>query len=147
MTRDEALAWWFGHANYEHRPAARGDLTLDRMRALLARLGDPHRRLRLVHVAGSKGKGSSSAMLAAILQRSGYRTGLFTSPHLLTLEGRFQIAGRPIRADELAVLLTDIRDVLTRHSVGTPTFFELATAVGLLHFWRRRADAAVLEVG
>ena len=82
MTYDEALAFWYGRVNYELQPPQPGDLKLDRMRALLHRLGDPHDRLTTVHVAGSKGKGSTCAMLASVLRRAGYRTGLFTSPHL-----------------------------------------------------------------
>src|SRR5262245_25772800 len=146
MTLDEALDWWFAHANYEQRTPAAGDLTLGRMRALLAGLGDPHRRLRVLHVAGSKGKGSTSAMLAAVLQRAGYRVGLFTSPHLCRLEERFQVDGRPITAAELSQLLGEVRQAVERGR-GSPTFFEIATAVGLLHFVRRRVEAAVLEVG
>src|SRR5438270_13710536 len=110
MNYDEALAYWFAHANYEQRAPSPGDLKLDRMKALLARLGDPHRRLRIVHVAGSKGKGSTSAMLAAVLRQAGYRTGLFTSPHLCGYEERFQVDGQCIRPDELAVLLGEVRD-------------------------------------
>jgi dihydrofolate synthase/folylpolyglutamate synthase len=150
MTYEEALAYWFAQANYEQRAPAAGDLKLERMRALLSRLGDPHRRLRVVHVAGSKGKGSTSAMLAAILGRAGYRTGLFTSPHLSRHEERFQIDGRPISPAELAQLLTEIRQVVESHrdfAHAPPTFFELATAAGFLHFVRRRVGAAVLEVG
>lgn len=146
MTYEEALAFWFARINYEVRVPKPGDLKLDRMRALLESLGNPHRRLRLVHVAGSKGKGSTSAMLATILQRAGYRTGLFTSPHLSRVEERFQVDGQPIAADELTALLTEIRDVLERRS-EPPTFFEIATAVGFLHFARRRAEVAVIEVG
>src|SRR5262245_21897980 len=119
------------------------------MRSLLARLGQPHRNLRIIHVAGSKGKGSTSAMLAAVLRQAGYRTGLFTSPHLCRYEERFQIDGRAISAGELAVLLTDVRAVLERRPLRgvPPTFFELATAVGLLHFERRGVEAVLLEVG
>jgi dihydrofolate synthase/folylpolyglutamate synthase len=102
MTYEQALAWWYQHVNYEQRSATPDDLKLDRMRCLLDRLGNPHQLLRIVHVAGSKGKGSVCAMMAAILQRSGYRTGLFTSPHLLRLEERFQMNGREITAQELA---------------------------------------------
>jgi dihydrofolate synthase/folylpolyglutamate synthase len=154
MTYEQALAYWFSHVNYEQRAPAPADLKLDRMRALLARLGDPHRRLRVLHVAGSKGKGSVSAMLACILQRAGYRTGLFTSPHLERLEERFQVDRRPILPGELAVLLGEARDAVETARPGSvvsadnpPTFFELATAVGFLHFVRRRVDAAVVEVG
>src|SRR5919109_4507967 len=82
LTYDEAIAFWYGRINYEQRAAKPSDLKLDRMRSLLALLGDPHLKLRIVHVAGSKGKGSTSAMLAAVLTKAGYRMGLFTSPHL-----------------------------------------------------------------
>lgn len=121
-------------------------MKLDRMHALLARVGNPHQRLRILHVAGSKGKGSVSAMLAAILQRAGYRTGLFTSPHLCRVEERIQVGGEPIPSAELAALLTELRDA-TRASGLKPTFFEIGTALGFLHFVRRRVEAAVVEVG
>jgi dihydrofolate synthase/folylpolyglutamate synthase len=152
MTYEEALAFWFAHVNYEQHAPTPADFKLERMRALLARLGDPHLRLRVVHVAGSKGKGSTSAMLAAILRRAGYRTGLFTSPHLCRVEERFQVDGRAITAPELTALVGDLRACLEdwrgkRSWSGPPTFFELATAIGFLHFVRRRVDTAVLEVG
>jgi dihydrofolate synthase/folylpolyglutamate synthase len=144
---DDALAFWYGRINYEQRSPKPGDLKLDRMRALLRRLGDPHHRLRIVHVAGSKGKGSTAAMLAAVLTRAGYRSGLFTSPHLVRVEERIQFDGQPITPDELTALLGDVRAALASAPGLEPTFFEVATALGFLHFWRRRADAAVIEVG
>src|SRR5262249_19495375 len=101
MTYEEALAFWYGRINYEVRSARPGDLKLERMRALLRLLGDPHERLRLVHVTGTKGKGSTSAMLAAILRAAGYRVGLFTSPHLTHVEERMQVNGVPISREEL----------------------------------------------
>jgi dihydrofolate synthase/folylpolyglutamate synthase len=143
----QALAWWYGVVNYEVRAPLPDDLRLDRMRALLHRLGDPQRRLRLVHVAGSKGKGSTSAMLAAVLHRAGYRTGLFTSPHLCRVEERFQVDGSAITAAELTALLEEVRSAVTLSPPLDPTFFEIATAVGFLYFVRRRVDAAVVEVG
>jgi dihydrofolate synthase/folylpolyglutamate synthase len=139
----QVRAYWYGLINYEQRSAAPADLRLDRMRRLMARLGDPHRRLRIVHVAGTKGKGSTAAMLAAVLRRAGYRTGLFTSPHLCCVEERFQVDGASISDDELTTLLGEVRDA----GEEGLTFFEVATAVGFLHFVRRRCDAAVLEVG
>jgi dihydrofolate synthase/folylpolyglutamate synthase len=143
-----ARAFWYGLINYEQRAPAPADLKLDRMRTLLARLGNPQKRLRIIHVAGSKGKGSTAAMLAAILRRAGYRTGLFTSPHLCQVEERFQVDGVPITRDELTTLLTEVQHVVSRRRGDTtPTFFEVATAVGFLHFVRRRVEAAVLEVG
>jgi dihydrofolate synthase/folylpolyglutamate synthase len=144
---DGPRAFWYGLINYEQRVPAATDLKLERMRALLARLGDPHRRVRVVHVAGSKGKGSTAAMFAAVLQRAGYRVGLFTSPHLCRVEERFRIDGRPITPVELDSLLAEIRDCASGGALPGLTFFEVATAAGFLHFVRRRADVAVLEVG
>ncbi|MFL5339318.1 MAG: bifunctional folylpolyglutamate synthase/dihydrofolate synthase [Gemmataceae bacterium] len=145
MTYAEAIAWWYGRVDFERRAPQPGDLKLDQIRALLRAVGDPQQRLRIVHVAGSKGKGSTAAMLAAVLRAAGYRTGLFTSPHLSAVEERIQVDHQPISPAELALLLTEIRDRLP--AVVTPTFFEVGTAAGFLHFVRRRVDAAVVEVG
>ncbi len=146
MTHDEALAWWFARVNFETRAPAPTDLSLGRMHALLRVLGDPHKRLRLIHVAGSKGKGSTSTMLSAVLRHAGYRTGLFTSPHLVALEERFQVDGVPVTRPELTQLLIDIRHASERRHLPV-TFFEIATAAGFLHFERRGCGAAVIEVG
>jgi dihydrofolate synthase/folylpolyglutamate synthase len=145
---EDALHFWFSQVNYEQRSPSPSDLKLDRMRELLARLGDPHTQLRIVHVAGSKGKGSTSAMLAAVLQQAGYRVGLFTSPHLSRVEERVQIDGDAITERELAALLAEVR--LAMEAPSSPlcaTFFEIATALGFLHFQRRDVDIAVIEVG
>jgi dihydrofolate synthase/folylpolyglutamate synthase len=144
---DDALAYWYGRVNYELRNPRPGDLKLDRMRALLRLLGDPQEALSIVHVAGSKGKGSTAAMLASILTRSGRRTGLFTSPHLCRVEERIQIDDQPISAEELTSLLDEVRRRLRQAPELETTFFEMATALGFLHFLRRGVDAAVIEVG
>jgi dihydrofolate synthase/folylpolyglutamate synthase len=145
---EDALAFWYGRVNYEQRTPQPDDLKLDRMKALLARLGNPERRLRLVHVAGSKGKGSTAALLAAVLVRAGYRTGLFTSPHLSSVEERIQVDGQPVSHPELTALLADVRAATEAGPVPIDTtFFEVATAAGFLHFQRRRVHAAVIEVG
>jgi dihydrofolate synthase/folylpolyglutamate synthase len=112
MTYEEALAWWFGRINYEIRSATPQDLKLERMRAVLQKLGNPQDRLRLVHVTGTKGKGSSCAMLAAVLQAAGYRVGLFTSPHLEHVSERVQVDGAPISAQELTARLTEVRQAV-----------------------------------
>ena len=147
LSDEQARTYWYGLINFEQRTPAAADLNLDRMRPLLARLGNPQNRLRILHIAGTKGKGSTSAMLASVLHRAGYRTGLFASPHLCRVEERFQVDGTPITAAELTTLLNEVR----RAAAGAPrpaiTFFEAATAVGFLHFVRRRVDAAVVEVG
>jgi len=145
MTYEEALTWWYGRIDYERRAPKPGELKLDQMRALLDRLGNPQDRMRVVHVAGSKGKGSTAAMLATILSGARYRTGLFTSPHLCAVEERIQVDGSAISPDELAGVLTTIR-----HTIGdelNPTFFEVGTAAGWLHFLSKRTDIAVVEVG
>jgi dihydrofolate synthase/folylpolyglutamate synthase len=144
---DDALTFWYARVNYEQRNPKPGDLKLDRMRALMRRLGDPQDRLRIVHVAGSKGKGSTAAMLAEILRRAGYRTGLFTSPHLCRVEERIQVDGEPVSREEVASLLGDVRAAMAGWRGAEPTFFEIATALGFMHFRRRRVEAAVVEVG
>lgn len=152
MTYDEALAFWYGRIDYERRQPRPGDLKLDRMRTLLSRLGDPHKNLRCVHVAGTKGKGSTCAMLASVLQAARYRTGLFTSPHLSDVSERIQIDGVPIAHDEIAMYMAEIAVVVqsmdaTNDPTMSPTFFEIITALGFLQFHRRSVDIAVLEVG
>ena len=148
---DRALQFWYGRTNFEYKSPLPNELKLERMRALLDRLGNPERRVRIIHVAGSKGKGSTSAMLDSILHHAGYRVGLFTSPHLSAVEERIQVDRRPISADELTSLLSEIASVLGPTGEvgnwGVPTFFEIATAVGFLHFVRRRCELAVIEVG
>ena len=141
--------------NYERaQPMPYSDRTfkLDRMRQLLQRIGDPHRQLRIVHVAGTKGKGSTSAMIAAAMTSAGYKVGLFTSPHLFRLEERIAIAGQPCSPTDLVALVNAIRDVVAAMDQApepdsSPTYFELITALAMLHFRNQQVDAAVLEVG
>src|SRR5438552_5983438 len=150
MTYEEALGFWYERINYEVRAANPADLKLERMRALLRRVGDPHDRVRLVHVTGTKGKGSTAAMVAAVLRAAGFRVGLFTSPHLTDVRERVQVDGVPITRDELAALMDELAPVvraMEQESAPSPTFFEIGTALGFLHFCRRRCDLAVIEVG
>ncbi|HJQ81391.1 MAG TPA: folylpolyglutamate synthase/dihydrofolate synthase family protein [Lacipirellulaceae bacterium] len=157
--RERALDWLMGRINYERTaaiPYNQRQLKLDRMRQLLVRLGQPDAGLKIVHVAGTKGKGSTSAMIAAMLTAAGYRTGVFSSPHLERIEERFAVDGQPCTADELVVLIDRLRpvvqamdDELSRDgdSAAGPTYFEITTAMALVHFVERKVDAAVLEVG
>jgi len=149
MTYVEAISFWYSRINYEVRAAKPGDLKLERMRALLRLLGDPHERIRLVHVSGTKGKGSTCAMLASILQAAGYRVGLFTSPHLEHVEERIQVDGHSISPSELAKRMEEVAAAVWQlDSTGAHvSFFEIGTALGFLHFWYRRCDIAVVEVG
>ncbi|MEN6311244.1 MAG: hypothetical protein ABFD80_06860, partial [Acidobacteriota bacterium] len=127
-------------------------LGLDNIAILLETLGDPQRGFPSVHVAGTNGKGSVSAMLELILRNHGLRTGLFTSPHLVGIEERIRIDGEKIAPDEFCALLERIRTVIdglmaAGRLVYHPTFFEVLTALAFLHFAGRRVDVAVLEVG
>jgi dihydrofolate synthase/folylpolyglutamate synthase len=145
--------------NYERclsLPDVEEAFKLDRMRALLRRLGDPQDHLPVVHVAGTKGKGSTAAMMAAALAAAGYRTGLFTSPHLDRVEERIIVGGQPCSAEEFAALLEAMQpavEALDREAAQKipaepgPTFFEILTAAAFCHFVRRQVDVAVLEVG
>ena len=137
-------------------PYSPPEFKLQRMRELLARVGNPHQKLPIVHVAGTKGKGSTAAMIGAVLSAAGYSTGVFTSPHLDRLEQRMAIDGRPCSPAELVELLDRLSpavkamDEAASASAGAeigPTYFEIATAMAMLHFACRPVDAAVLEVG
>ena len=140
MTIQEALT-------YLHDVSWRGSRPgLSRTRELLRRLGDPQKRLRFVHVAGTNGKGSTSAMLAAILRAAGARTGLYTSPFLMRFNERMQCDGVPISDGALAALTERTRaeaEAMAEH----PTEFELITALAMLWFAQERCDIVVLEVG
>lgn len=154
--REAALAFLFGRIDYERVPPEEyraREFKLQRMVDLLDRLGNPHRELPIVHVAGTKGKGSTAAMIGAVLTAAGFRTGVFTSPHLERLEERIAIDGQPCRAEELVWLVdrlvpvVEAMDRLVAADEIGPTYFELTTAMALVHFVRREAQAAVLEVG
>lgn len=151
-----AIAYLYGRINYEQIPAFRPrKLNLENMRLLLDRLGNPHLKIPVVHVAGTKGKGSTSAMLASILTRAGYRTGLYTSPHLSCLEERFVVDGTRCTREELIELTEQIRPAVENvdreiHSAAPDlslTFFEVTTAIAWLYFLRQKAEIVVLEVG
>ncbi len=156
-SHDAALAFLFERINYERSlPTYRSQVfKLDRMRELLRRLGDPHVGLPIIHVAGTKGKGSTSTMLASILGAAGYRTGLYTSPHLERTEERLCVDGAPCSPEAFVELVALVRPVVERidaesaqqRGPGSPTYFEIMTAMSLLHFARSKVDAVVLEVG
>ena len=126
-------------------------LGLGRIRRLLETTGNPHLRLRSIHVAGTKGKGSTCAMAAAILRQAGHKVGLYTSPHLLSPRERIQIDGEWISEQQVVELMNVMHPYLTEtRSDGelyAPTFFEIYTALAFLHFEREGVDFAVFEVG
>ena len=130
-----------------HAASWRGScLGLERITELMARLGDPQRELRFIHVAGTNGKGSVCAMLASVLTRAGYRTGLYTSPHLFRVNERIKVDGADVSDAELTELAALVKPAADSMA-DPPTEFERITAMALLYFARRRCDAVVLEVG
>jgi dihydrofolate synthase/folylpolyglutamate synthase len=127
-------------------------LGLHRIRALMRALGDPHLSYRVLHVAGTNGKGSVSALAESILRSGGLRTGLYTSPHLEDLRERIVVSGRRIGPRRFAALMTRVRRaesrLLARGELDRPlTFFELVTACGFLAFAQSHVEVAVVEVG
>ena len=118
---------------------------LKRMEALMERLGHPERQYPVIHVAGTKGKGSVSVMCASVLQVQGYRTGFYTSPHLQEYTERIQVDGQQITKEELVELVDEIKPHVA--SIEQLTTFEITTALAFLYFARRGANAAVIEVG
>ncbi|MDQ2658917.1 MAG: bifunctional folylpolyglutamate synthase/dihydrofolate synthase [Verrucomicrobiota bacterium] len=140
MNYREALAWLFGTQLFGIK------LGLENIERLLRALELPAPNERIIHVAGTNGKGSVCAMTAAITRAGGYRTGLFTSPHLVTFRERIQVDGAMIPETKVARGLTSIRDLIGGWEPH-PTFFEIATALSLLHFREANCEIVVLETG
>ncbi len=140
MTGQEAIAYIHSYQRKAHAPG------LDRMRILLDRLGNPQKQLRFVHAAGTNGKGSTCACMAAVLQAAGYRVGLNTSPYLITFHERIRVNGEMISDEALADLTEEIRPI-AESMAEHPTEFELITAIAFLYFLRSHCDLVVLEVG
>lgn len=120
-------------------------LGLETMAGLVERLGNPHRRYRTLHIAGTNGKGSTAAMAAAMLQSAGYRVGLYTSPHLIEFRERIRVNERMVPEAEVARLTERLKGLCEPDL--SPTFFEYTTAMAFQHFADERVDVAVLEVG
>jgi dihydrofolate synthase / folylpolyglutamate synthase len=151
----DAVAWLFSLADQERgvgwnpRASADSQWKLGRTRALLDLAGAPDRRLRIVLVAGTKGKGSTCAMLASILGAAGMRCGLYTKPHLQAYRERIRVDGRAISAEALATHLVGFEQLAKKlpESAGEPTTFEVTTALALEYFASQGCEVAVVEVG
>ena len=140
MTYQEAIDYINGVRWLGSKPG------LERVSELLRRLGEPQKKLKFIHIAGTNGKGSCAAMLASVLRAAGCRTGLFTSPYLWRFNERMQINGRPIGDEALAAITEKIRphaEAMEDH----PTEFEMMTAAALLWYAEENCDVVVLEVG
>lgn len=154
MTHDEAIAFLHSRLNYESRGMPdQAELRVDRTAMLLDRLGRPQDRYPIIHVAGTKGKGSTATMIAALIADAGFKVGLHTSPHLASVEERFRVNGQAVAPKRFAELVEQVRPAVQavdkRLGASQPplTFFEITTALALLHFHRVEVQAAVVEVG
>ncbi|MDD5190526.1 MAG: bifunctional folylpolyglutamate synthase/dihydrofolate synthase [Dehalococcoidales bacterium] len=151
----QALDFIYSFIDYERQrtPRTRQTWDLKRIQNLLARLANPHLQVKTVHVAGSKGKGSTSSMVASVLTAAGYKTGLYTSPHLHLYNERIRIDGHYITNDEIVALISKIKPAVEVVNLENPeknehlTTFEITTALGFLYFAAKKAEFQVIEVG
>ena len=154
MDYQQSLACLMAMADFERGSALRyasPDYNLPRMEAFLQRLGSPHLAVKTVHIAGTKGKGSTAAMVASVLRAAGQRVGLYTSPHLHTMRERIQLDGEPISERDFAGLLTTLQPEIDAFNAASPhgplSTFEALTAMAFVHFAQARAGWQVIEVG
>ena len=123
---------------------------LNRITQLLDLLGNPHERLKVIHVAGSKGKGSTAAIIASVLTHAGFKTGLYTSPHLITPRERCRIDGNLISESEITTYINKLKpaiETVSKSEFGRVSFFEIYTALAFVYFAEQETDFAVIEVG
>jgi len=148
MTYREAIEYLHSLTDYEKRRIERYSpetLDLSRIERLLGLLGDPHRAYPTVHIAGTKGKGSTAAMVESVLRAAGYRTGLYTSPHLHTFRERIRVCGEPISKERVVSLVEQLRPLIEQ--VPKTTTFEAITAMAFAYFARQQVQVLVAEVG
>ncbi|MBQ1235351.1 MAG: bifunctional folylpolyglutamate synthase/dihydrofolate synthase, partial [Oscillospiraceae bacterium] len=139
MTYKEALDYISSVERFGSRPG------LSRVTELLERLGQPHKSMKFVHIAGTNGKGSCAAMMASVLKTAGYKTGLFTSPYIFRFNERMQINGKQIDDEVLAEIVEKLKPA-AESMEDHPTEFELMTAAALLWYKQENCDIVVLEV-
>ncbi len=151
---EQAMEYLFSRINYERiqpqgKPAKA--FKLERMQKLLDIIGNPQTEIPVIHIAGTKGKGSTAAMIAEILQRAGYRTGLFTSPHISKYEERIQVNGIMPSTESMIDLIRKMQKSAEQMEQLSepmpPTFFEITTAIAWLYFIQKNVDVAIMEVG
>ncbi|MBV9706067.1 MAG: bifunctional folylpolyglutamate synthase/dihydrofolate synthase, partial [Chloroflexi bacterium] len=153
MNYREAMAYLYSFSDFERSGSYSRDLNenLPREARLLELLGNPQQRYSSTHIAGTKGKGSTSAFIERVLHQAGYTTGLYTQPHLHTFRERMRVNGHLISENEVAQLLAEIRAVVeeiqARHEFGPFITYEVATALTFLYFAHQQVQHAVVEVG
>ncbi len=148
MNYVESIAYLHSLTDYEQTRIERytpETLDLSRVKRLLEAVGDPHTSFPALHIAGTKGKGSTAAACESCLRAAGYRTGLYTSPHLHTFRERIQVSGQAISREEVIALTEELRPLIRR--IPGVTTFEAITVIGFLHFARSDVEMAVVEVG
>jgi len=150
-TYKEAIKYLYARTDYEKQEHVRYNVAtfnLNRMKKLLSLLGNPHKKISLVHIAGTKGKGSTATMLAKMLEANGYKVGLYTSPHVVHLHERITVNSEMISDSEMLGLLNRIYAPVEKVAeTDPPTFFEIMTALAFMHFADVEADIAVIETG
>jgi len=147
---DSALKYLFAQTDYEQMLRVRYNrdtFSLDRMRSLTKSLGDPQFKYRTVHIAGTKGKGSTCTMLAHMLRACGFKVGLYTSPHISDVRERIQVNNEMISQAALTRLICQAEPIIERMVTEKPTFFEIFTALAFQHFADEHVDIAVIETG
>jgi dihydrofolate synthase/folylpolyglutamate synthase len=145
---NRALDYLYSFVDYSLKhisELAKAEFNLDRMFALMEELGNPQKKYPIIHVAGTKGKGSVAALCASALKAAGYKTGLYTSPHLWDYVERIQINGEPISHEQLIELIEEVKPAVAK--IPKLTTFEITTALGFLAFAKNDVNAAVIEVG
>ena len=149
-TYDSALKYLFSQTDYEQMLRVRYNrdtFSLDRMRRLARELGNPHKKLRTAHVAGTKGKGSTATMLARMLQACSLKVGLYVSPHICDVRERITINGQMISQAALARLICQAERIIEKMAGNKPTFFEIFTAMAFRYFADQKVDFTVVETG
>lgn len=144
MNYDESMAYIKNTAKFGSK------LGLERTRKILEILGDPHKKIKCIHIAGTNGKGSTTAMIANVLVNAGYKTGLYTSPFIEEFEERIQINNRNISKVDLSKVITQVSKAVEKVvelGYSNPTEFEIITCAGFLYFFQEKIDFAIIEVG
>jgi dihydrofolate synthase/folylpolyglutamate synthase len=149
-TYEAAMRYLVSQTDYEQMLRVRYNrdtFSLDRMHDLLDQLGNPHRQIRAVHIAGTKGKGSTAMMLASMLRACGQKVGLYTSPHLMDVRERVTVNGDMVTQAAMTRLINRVEPILEAMEDNRPTFFEIMTALAFCHFVDMEVDLAVIETG
>jgi dihydrofolate synthase/folylpolyglutamate synthase len=149
-TYKQALKYLFDKTDYEKQRNLRYNVStfnLDRMLELLKLVGDPHKKLKTAHIAGTKGKGSTATMLARMLEANDFKVGLYTSPHVQSLHERIVVNSQQISEKEMVDLINRIYVPVEKMEGDSPTFFEIMTTIAFLYFVDMKVDIAVIETG